>query len=83
MAFTINQKHFDVFTDLAHQTGWPAARKPYSWAQGIGADQKTITMLPNEQVDRDFLKSICADSNVSDENCFLAIMAWGGKKKSR
>jgi hypothetical protein len=82
MLFTINQEHFDVFTELAHQTGWPAARKPYSWAQGIVADQKTITMLPNEQVDRDFLKSICADSSVSNENCFLAIMAWGGMKKN-
>ena len=82
MSFTVNQHHFDVFTDLAHQTGAPASRKPYSWAKGIVADQKSITMLPNEQVSRDFLKSICADSSVSDENCFLAIMAWGGMKKN-
>jgi hypothetical protein len=39
MSFTINRQHYEIFTEIANETGWPAARKPRSWAQGVGAEE--------------------------------------------
>ncbi|WP_156424752.1 hypothetical protein [Novosphingobium fuchskuhlense] len=80
MSFAINQQHYGQFLTLAHQTGWPAARKPASWAKRVGAETHLVDLLSDKQVERNYLKEICANSSVSDEACFLAIMAWGGMK---
>lgn len=80
MSFTINRQHYEIFTEIANETGWPAARKPRSWAQGVGAEERFLGDLKDEKVNRAYLTNLCADSSVSPESCFLSIMAWGGMK---
>lgn len=80
--FTLNKTHYTAFLELAHQTGWPAAKVPSRFATHIGAPENIVESLPNEQVNREDLKALAADTDVSSESLFLAIMAWGGMKVS-
>lgn len=80
MSIAFHDDHFRKFASIDGKTQWVASRKPRSWATSVGADSEICSALPDEKIDRAYLKKICANSNFSAEQCVLAIMAWGGMK---
>jgi hypothetical protein len=80
MSFSLNADHYEIFLNIATETGWPSARKPQRWARHIGATDEHSNSISANNVDRIYLKDLCADASISSEACFLAIMAWGGMK---
>lgn len=80
MSITFHPEHLSAFKGINEETHWVASRKARSWAVSVGADAAISAALPDERVDRSYLKEICADEAYSVEQCFLAIMAWGGMK---
>lgn len=76
----LHSEHLAVFKAIEDQAFWIASRKPRPWARQVGASEKVCNQLPEDRVDRAELKRICSDEKASAEQCFLAIMAWGGMK---
>lgn len=74
-------QHYAKFASIAEKTSWGGSRKPRSWAVLVGADTATASALDDEKVNRAYLFDLCANSAIAPEQCFLAIMAWGGMKK--
>ena len=82
MQFLLRDSHFHQFKMLSQiENDW-AGRNPQQWAAKIGVDHSTVCDLPDGKVDRELLKSMCADKANSSECCLLTIMAWGGMKCS-
>lgn len=75
-----NSEHLAVFQGVEDRPQLIVSRKPRAWAEHVGASAQVCEQLPDERVDRADLKRLCADGTVSAEQCFLAIMAWGGMK---
>lgn len=80
MSIFFHPEHLSAFKGIEEETQWAASRKLRSWALSVGADTVVCAALPDERVDRTYLKRMCADEAFSAEQCFLAIMAWGGMK---
>lgn len=82
MMRTFNPEHVSAFKAIGEEPTWIGSRHPRSWAKQIGASARLAEHLPDDRlsVDRPFLKSFCADSSNSPEQCFAAIMAWGGMR---
>lgn len=75
-----NSEHLAVFQGVEDRPQLIVSRKPSAWAEHVGASAQVCEQLPDQRVDRADLKRLCADGTVSAEQCFLAIMAWGGMK---
>lgn len=80
MQIALNPEHLNKLKSITETTTWVASRNPRSWAIAVGAPPEIAAALRDEKVDRDYLKGVCADPAFSPEQCFLAIMAWGGMK---
>lgn len=72
--------HLAVFSVVDEHTSWIASRRPRSWGRQVGASAQVCDQLPEERIDRAEVKRICADREASAEQCFVAIMAWGGMR---
>lgn len=71
--------HLAKFRECREETGWQS-KNLRKWAQNVKVDPAISANLPDSVVDRDYLKNLCSSKDVSDEQCFIAIMAWGGMK---
>jgi len=54
---------------------------PYSWAESLDAGLGKRFSLSTAPLTRAALRALWANSNVSDEACFLSTMAWGGMQR--
>jgi len=74
-----NEIHLEKFRDCYEETEW-RSKNLRKWAQNIKVDPEISARLPDSQVDREYLKALCSSPEITDELCFLGIMAWGGMK---
>ena len=81
MQSIINEIHFYNFRSMSlDYEAWTATRIPSDFAKVVGVSNDIANMLSTTKVDRDYLKSLCANPSVSSEIAFISIMAWGGMK---
>lgn len=77
-----NDTHLEAFTRLGANRQDFVGRQPKAWAISVGADVDVYAGLPDKHLNRDYLKAMCnvdgIDGIFTSEQCFLAIMAWGG-----
>jgi len=78
--FLFDPKHLNKFHSIVVEEQKYVPRAPKALASKVGASSTMVARLPDKVLYRADLFALCADSSVSPEECFLAIMAWGGMR---